>query len=367
MKAKVLGMVALLGSMTTYAKTTVEDLKLDCQYEYKILESQNYHIDNYGTRAPDFNGVAEVIEVLSIQGPDCQKIEDHYGVKVSPGAVIDLGPKGRPIGKLKYLGINHDEIGKVKHATPSQYFSFKLSNGELPWFPHFHAETVQIFHMVGTADVEALYGTKKIKDLEDKFLLKTSEKIMSSLSWGKDLQDNYIGADNSVKLKLLHLLTPKSKSAKEDFLQDLILLFSNGTKYDSSFTSGHHNIEIGKKVNALLNEFGQTKFGTPKLKVFQKNPALFADQLVSWIYFTPEKAPMLTEVELEEFLDFALEKVKVYDQVPELYEARVLQNQYVNAAKTIKKFSTYNHPTYKRPHYELSTLSEQLITEILKF
>lgn len=363
LKAGVLA-IAAFWSGVVFATTNTQDLKLNCDYEVKVLDSTNYYVDNSGTRANSYYGVLESLELLAITGADCQKLTDHYGVTFQVGEVIELGRAGFAASRVRYLDKNLDQIGTSKIVAPTQSFGYQLKNGQLPWFPTIHAESVQVLGKTGVADVKALYGTKELSSLDESFKLKSAEKIIRSMGYGKDLAKTYIGHDNQVKLKLLLQLLPQTKSSKLEYLQDILLVFDNAVQFQSTFTTGDHRVELGRVINQLLNELGQTKFGRSKLEVLQKQPALFAEQIVAWLFSQTEKAPQLNSDELELFLEFALEKVEILQQIPEVHEARVLKAQYVNAAKTIKKYASPS--SLKTPYYQLNIESEDILTKILK-
>jgi len=351
-----------LSSFSSFA-TNVNDLKLDCGGKYKILESKKYFVDNSGTRVNSYFGNEKKIQVLAISGGDCHKLVNGYGITLDIGEVLVLG-KPNGIGKLEWLGTNHEEIGMVVNFGITQNFSYKTKDGELPWFPTLHEESLNVLGKNGKANAALLYGTPELKDISDKTKNTIVEKIMQDLKWGKDFYNNYIGFYNKVKIKLALKLIPVEAEAQLEYLNNMLHVFKNITKSVTSFVTLDYRIAIGSTINKLLNKFGATKYGYTKLDVWKKNPIFFAEQLVSWVSSDIEKAPVLTEQEVEDYLSYVLDMSKKLKQVQNLYEAQVLLVQYKNSAIVIKKVAKGQN--LSSVHYALTTQASEDLEEILK-
>lgn len=357
-------LLILLLPLSVSAKIkNVNDLKLDCHGQYQVLNSTPYFMDNSGTRAPNLAGTKETISVQSLKGKDCEKLAEYYGISLSLGQTL---PYGVSTGESyeEALKLASERKGSIQSFSTTLSFSYQTKTGRLPFFPLIHKEQAHVLGLAGEGDVAALYGTPELNSLSDLQKYKVSDEIFSILEFGKSI-GSHINFYNQNLLNLALSLVPEEESYALSYLQRLLLVFNNATKYQSSLTPFSTQTNIGHAANKLLNLFGKSKFSESKLQVYKTHPMLFADQLVSWVWKETEKAPQISEEEIEQLLTYFVEKGKILVQVPpQLYEASYLLNQYKNAAKTLQKFSTGNH--LSNVTFELSDKSQELISALLE-
>jgi len=353
----------VIGSSIASAVTKASDLALDCSGTYKVLSSKPYFISNEGTRSDPRAGTSEKIEVLSVEGEDCELLKTHYNIDIYEGLELGYG---------EYTGSDYKEAvalsksrpGKVFPFKTTQHFTFKDKHGNLPLFPLAHRESAYVLGITKPADVTALYGTVAPTELSDEDKVLLYDKVRSYLETGNVLAGISPSYHYNPFINLAISLEPEDESLAKQYIQDLLLIFTNITRLKSSFTSFSPGVQFGTKINQLLNKHGESKWAT-KLEILKRNPLLFESQIVGWA-FNGEKAPQLNATDTEEFLEHALEQAQNLAKVPQVMEARYLLKQYKEAAGTI-----YRHRVKKNlrgtstTFYELTPHAESLIEQIL--
>ena len=99
-----LGLGLTLTTPASHA-TNAKDLALECVATYKVYESKDYWIPAHH-RVPDLHGTTMLYEILNLDGKDCQKLKDHYGMNF----VLNqkLGETNLPQNAI-LLGVNPSE------------------------------------------------------------------------------------------------------------------------------------------------------------------------------------------------------------------------------------------------------------------
>lgn len=356
-------MLTTMGVTSVRARAaTADDLALQCGGTYKVLTSEAYFKDNTGTRAPNFAGTDETIEVLTVVGKDCAKIAQNYGVSVKVGQVLDYGMStGEDYSAAKALA--KARLGKSFSYAATQSFTYAV-DGTLPLFPKVHEEHLQMLSLEGSADAKALYGTPAIAELSDAEILGIHQEILSIVEWGK-LYEQKSWSDQW--LEFLLAVEPKATAAKKEYAHLVVsFLFENATRFSGTFTTFSPGMVIGQKANSLLNELGGTKWAT-KMHVWKHHPLLFDSQIVSWARFDPEpaKAPLLSAEELEEWLTFAWDQVQALKKVNWVGEANTVLYQFQHAVQSIAAATKPNGS--QPPLYTLTPASEVLLAQLLAF
>ena len=342
----------LATTLNAHAKS-VNQLKLNCEVDYKVIKS-NYYYQPPHHRVPGIAGINQEVEILSIHGKDCYKLNDLYNINLYHGQ------------KLKnHILVNpHDtkpidlELGKTFTKNVSQSFLYS-SNGELPLFPLLHEEKVSIFNLQGNLNSKDVYGSKKPNELTEAEKVKLMNNIMSLINYGKNLESS-----NNTFFQLLMNFQFEEEINQKEFLNLAVLSFNNALKDKSSLATFSKAQTLGQAINKLSNELDGTKWKT-KLEVLISNPLLFDDQILSWSSSEKNKAPIVTSDELEYFLSESLDIVLKLKEVPQVSEARTLMYQYKSAAKSILKHSQLSTINWLGVKYDVSENSKQLAEEII--
>lgn len=340
--------------------TTVKDLALTCGGQYKVLSSVPYFKDNTGTRAPNFAGTNEKVLVLSVQGKDCAKLKEHYGVSVEVGQVVDFGVSTAPTLEAAQAAAKK-RLGKTLSFETSQSFSY-VSEGTLPLFPLVHGESASLLSVSGQADAKALYGTPALGDLTELQYNTVLDAVSWQIEWGKKF--HYQGWGDEW-LSLIFDMKPEAQAAKKEYAERLLLFFENATKLGGSFTTFSPCVLIGQEVNALLNELGGTQW-SGKLDVWKRHPLLFNDHLIAWARFSQgpvTKAPLLSPEDLEEYLAFALEQAEALEKVAWVGEANVFLHSFKASAGSILDATRPNGS--QPPLYVLTPKGQELADKLL--
>lgn len=352
LKAATFTLVTTLAASLAQA-TNIKDLALECVATYKVHDSKTYYIPAHH-RVPDITGATLFFEVLSLAGKDCQKLKDHYGINV----VLNqkLGDSQMPSDAV-FTGISPNQ-GKILQTSVSQSFSYESEGGELPLFPLVHNEFASFLGYHGKADTQALYGTPAYASLTDQTKLSVLQKVLTQLDYGK----HFRSYEDSNYLELLLNLGVQDLDSQKEYLQSLLLVLRNGG-YENYINSSSPAVKIVEKVNQLLFVTKGSKSATA-LEIYKKMPILFHSQAVKWA-FEVTSAPVLNAQEVEEFLSFALETSNDLKKVDQLVQARILLEQYKDAAEIILEFSGQKSHMSKT-HYELTEKSKELIQQILQ-
>lgn len=162
-------------------------------------------------------------------------------------------------------------------------------------------------------------------------------------------------------MTVLTSLPFKEEGYQKEYLQDLLMVFRNAGKYTTHFVSFIPVVHLGQKINQLVAIYGGTKWQS-KLDIYKSYPNLFQEQIIAWSFNDDGKAPVLTDKEVEQVLEFVLLEVKKLKPITEVYEAQVLKSQFEQVAEMIKKYSEGNFPG--SVHFDLNANSVQLVVEI---
>ena len=362
---KKLGLILTLSGLAVsgaqgLAKGNIDQLKLECGGIYTVEVSTPFYIPPQG-RAMARSGLNEKIKILSVEGKDCLKIKNNYGIEVSVGQSLNI-VSGSQLESKALSQLSKARLGQSFEFEATQTFKYATKSGSLPLFPTVHEEWVNILGKTGKADSAALYSTPDFSSLTDRQLMSVLQESIWQIEWGKKYQ-GYNGAFGDVWVSLIVETTQKEEKNIKQHLTDLVNVFKNISRFSGSFVSYHPGVLIGQKVNSMLNEHGTTKWST-KLQVFKANPLLFEDQIVGWSFMTKgTTAPSLTANEVDDFLAHALEVCKNLAKVPQVLEARYLLSQYKEAAKSIKLHDGETNGKLKL--YELGESANKLVAEIL--
>ncbi|MCB0403507.1 MAG: hypothetical protein KDD51_01890 [Bdellovibrionales bacterium] len=347
------------------AKTiSAKDLKLDCEGKYKVLSAVPYHKPPIG-RAPGRSGTHESVEVLSLRGSGCTELDPYYGVSVQEGDRLPFGQSiyEGSLAEAKMLAAQR--LGNVYSFSAEQHFSYQTKSGILPFFPKVHRETVSVLGLSGTLNAKKKYGSYSAEELSEDEKASLLNEAYAAINYGKKYQNTSAFGDDFLDF-ILSVKFEETPLALE-YIEDLVLLFENTSRYTSSFVSLHPGTLIAKKLNALLNAYGRSKFSS-KMQILKQHPLLFEDQIVGWAFLEKGKtAPKLTEADVVEFLSYALDQAENLAKVPQVLEARYLLQQYKEAGKTILAYSSKQSPaTYKNPEYFIvNAEAEALIASLL--
>lgn len=354
------------GAASTAATTSTKDLKLNCQGHYKVLSADPYYNSHYSPfpkryeREPEAAAI-EVIQIVDLAGADCAKLKPGYGLELFTGQKLNykaMAPGEASPENAKAFATA--EVGKIHSFAVQQQFTYQDKNGNLPLFPLAHAEFAYVLNQSGYADSQFLYGIPALEKLTDQQKMTLLEILYGLEDYGK-IYAGYAGSIGypDVFLKLILEITPTGTDAKLEYATDLKNLFINATS-ESSYYTGAPGLEIGQKLNKMLNQLGGTKWQT-KLQVVEQVPMLLDYQLVSWS--KAGEALDLNSTEIETYLAYALEQANLLVNLPQLKEARVLLNQYKNSAKSLLENS--KSPTLSGYKYDLSDQATKLIADIL--
>lgn len=352
----------------------IDDLKFNCTGKYKVTSVETeYHgpcgkfggistthkcPSNRSNLPPTTHTLTVTAEVVSINSPSCKLLNDHYGFDLKKGSVYKLTYGAH--SESEAFKIEFENKDKIKNFSSKQIFSYQDKEGELPFFPLLHQESVSLFQQNKKPDVEALYGTPK--ELTDAQKLKLTKDIMWKVSSGKNLQE--FGPHNNTKfVKLMLTLVPKEEVAQKEYAQSLLNLLGNLSEKESSVHSRDLITFVGKAVHNLFEKIDGTKWKT-KLEVYQDNPVLFDDSVLPWT-FSSKELPIFSKEEMEDFLAHSLEQVEILSQVKNVHAAFVLKLQYQNAAQGIQLHSKVKEAPNK--YFELSEESLDLIDQIITF
>ncbi|MEZ4750877.1 MAG: hypothetical protein R3B54_09730 [Bdellovibrionota bacterium] len=364
---RLLGVLALVMSAPKLAnaKTTyTKDLKLECQGEYKVLSAVPYYNAPMG-RAPGRSGTHETVEVLSLEGSGCDLLAPYYGVEIEEGDQLSFGKSIYEGSLAEAKALAAARLGNTYPFSVEQHFSFQTKYGTLPFFPTVHQESVSVLSLTGTLDAKKMYGSLPVAELADNTKMKLLNEAYGAIDYGKKYQS--ISADSDDFLSFILGVDFAEEDLALEYIQDLILLFENTSRFTSSFVSLHPGTQIGKKLNQLLNSYGKSKFSS-KLDVFKRTPLLFEGQIIGWAFLEKGKSvPELNEEEVVDFLTHALEQAENLAKVPQVIEARYLLQQYKEAGGTVLAYSNKQPPaTYKHPEYfVVNAEAEAFITQLL--
>ena len=350
-----LGLGLTLTTSVSHA-TKAKDLALECVATYKVHESKDYWIPAH-YRVPDQHGTTMLYEILNLEGKDCQKLKDHYGMNI----VLNqkLGETNLPNNAI-FLGVNPKE-GQILKTAVTQQFKYQTDTGELPLFPMVHSEEASLLGYSGQANSKALYNTPTYASLSDQQKLSVLDTVMVHIQYGK-VFTNY--NDSSSFLDLLLNIDVTDLNSQKEYLQDLLLVISNIQKKNHNFTTLSPGKLVAQKINQLLYITKGTQWA-PAIEVYQTNPVLFHSQVVQWAFLSDmTKAPVLNAAEVESFLSYALETSINLKKVNQLLEARILLNQYQEATKVILYFSG-EKKHIAEAQYDLTEKSKELIQQIL--
>jgi hypothetical protein len=337
----------------------ISELALDCHGVYQVISSSAAFTPapNYPTRAPivAHAGANEKIKIVSLKGSGCQALKPYYSVDLQMGMELDHYNSTYPATAEQSSIFAKHEMGKTYSFKVGQSFAYQLANGDLPFFPLINSEVVTVLGLYGKANSKLLYGTPTLSELDDVSKSKIAYQLFGMIDWGIKYQGtNY---DTDQWLDLLVSLDFKDQELALKQISDLVLVFNNMTKLKTQFYTYSASNAVSKKVSSLLNKYGQSKWAK-KIDILKMNPALLTEQGVNWS--TSAEVLNLTSAEIEDFLQHALIKVQALNQVLEVHEAVVLKEQYQGAASALKAT-----PLDQNKHFELSPLSENLITSIL--
>jgi hypothetical protein len=362
MSIKFIVLSTVLAVSARAGATTAQDLALTCGGHYKVLTSVPYFKDNTGTRAPNFAGTNETIEVLDVAGSGCKILADYYGLSVKVGQVLDYGVG---TGESYEAAVEQAKLrqGQTFPFSTEQHYTYLAKDGTLPLFPLVHEEHATLLNLWGSPNVKTLYGTPDLADLTDAELAGIYQEIMGQKGYGKTYHYNDHG---DAWLSLALKLKPHELDAQKEYATNLVNLFQNVTIGAGSFVTLSAGKSVGETLNSLLNELGGTKWA-PKLLVWKQNPLLFDDQIVGWARFETvvTKAPLLNEAELEEFLTFALETAQTLKLVQWVPGAWQKIGEFKTAAKSILVASHANGP--QPPLYVLTPKAQELAQTLAEF
>lgn len=345
---------------TVYSK----DLKLDCHGEYKVLKAEPYYKPPMG-RAPGRSGTHETVKVLSLDGPGCELLEPNYKIEIQIGDELPYGQSIYEGSFLEAKALASQRLGNTYPFSAEQHFGYQTKYGTLPFFPTLHQESLSILGKTRTLDAQKTYGSLTVSELADSDKTKLLKEAYSAIEYGKKYQS--ISADSDDFLGFILAVSFEKEDLVLQYIEDLILLFENTTRYTSSFVSLHPGTQIGAKLNELLNTYGKSKFSS-KIEVLKRNPLLFEDQIVGWAFLKNGiSVPKLTESETVDFLVTALEEAENLAKVPQVLEARYLLQQYKEAGKTILAYSNKQPPAMYKKHeyFVVNAEAESLIHSLL--
>ena len=223
-----------------------------------------------------------------------------------------------------------------------------------------HSEWASLLGYSGKANSTALYNTPAYARLSDQQKLFVLDTVMEHIQYGK-VFTNY--NDSSSFLDLLLNIDVTEINSQRDYLQDLLLVMSNIQKKNHNFTTLSPGKMVAQKINQLLYITKGTQWSSA-IEVYQKYPVLFHSQVVQWALSDVTKAPVLNAAEVESFLSYALETSINLKKVNQLLEARILLNQYQDAAKVILYFAGEKQHIAE-VQYDLTEKSKELIQQIL--
>ncbi len=351
----------VIAAMITFSSNVfaarTSDFKLDCKAYYHVYDQVKYVIPAHH-RVPDISGGGMIYEITSLQGKDCTKLKEYYGMNVILNQ--KLGDVKVP---MEAIGVQPGkDIGKDLQVEVEQNFSYVSTyEEELPLFPLVHNEYVYLLSFSGKADVQKLYGVPAFENLTDKQLEVVQDKILSELEYGKIYADSYAIDSKEGFMTLLTSLPFKEEAFQKEYLQELLNVFRNAGKYTTHFVSFIPVVQLGQKINQLISIYGGAKWQT-KLDIYKNYPNLFQEQIIAWSFNDDGKAPVLTAEEVEQVLAFILFEIKKLKPITEVYEAQVLKSQFEQAAEMIEKFSEGNYPG--TVHFNLNANSVRLVEEI---
>lgn len=351
---------------------TTKELTLNCGGTFRVLTSKAYEHANPPRLGGSTYGIHETVEVTSITGPHCEKLEPGYGVAIKVGQIhqvnawervdsTSVGLTPEEYATIKKLpSIAQGRIGKTFSFKAKQHFDFvKSKTNELPLFPLVHSEYVTVLSMGGQANVQKLYGTPMV--LSDQQIVLLLRKLQGLVS----LEESSF--DDDVFLGALLMLTPKSLGVYKEYANILVNLFEAQSKKRSTVYAYSSIVSIGKKLNAVLGLSNGSKYQT-QLQILQEQPLLLSEPVISEILGQPTFAPQLTAPQIEAFLHFAYEKsVALKAATPQHYELAVLRAQYKLAGVSIAK---YSKEFVKGPHklpaaFTLTAKAAQLLQALL--
>lgn len=344
--------------------TQSKELALHCGGEYEVLSAAPYHVPPHG-RAPGRSGTHEKIKVLSVEGPDCDKLQAYYGIHLEAGAALDYGVSQGETSLASAKLLAASRVGNTYPYQAKQTFGYETKAGSLPLFPKIHQESLQVLSLQGQANSQLLYGTPAMETLTESELLELLNEAYWAIDSGKKYQGHSVYSDDFLDF-ILNVQLEQEGSIQE-YMEDLLRLFKNTSRYTSSFVTLHPGTLIGKKLNQLFNLHGKSKFST-QMTALKNHPLLFESQIIGWAFIekgTP--VPNLTEAQVVEFLEHALVQSQNLANVPQVLEARYLLGQYKEAAKTILRYSA-KQPPAQYPHKEyfvVNAEAEALIASIL--
>jgi len=316
--------------------TNIEDLALECYGTYQVDSSHPYFISNEGTRALPRAGTSETITVLSQEGKDCQKLATFYGVQLDVGQQLAYGI-GTGGSYEAAVAAAENRIGKVFSYAVSQSFTYVGIHGKLPLFPVVHSEEATLLGVSGQADAAGLYGSTPVEDLTIEHKRQLLDIVAVNLDYGKVFQSRLPGNFGAF-LGLLPDLQPDLGSPEmASFINTLLLIFNNVSKYSGGFVTFAPGVHLGNQVNALLNA-GQVE-DERKLRIWQRYPLLFDAQIVSWGRISREYSiPQPDSEQITEILIYSKELSERLANVPEVVEARMKLAQHQHQARTLLKY-----------------------------
>jgi hypothetical protein len=347
--------------------TTTKDLKLNCGGAYRVLTSVPFY-EKHALRLGGYTtGLNETVQVTVVQGADCAKLEPGYQIDLKVGQLHKIQSYVNGVNGFSDLTggqLSYSQLAPIAKARIGQQFPFQvqqvfgLVNNQtqlLPLFPLLHSETVFALSLQGQANAQKLYGTPGVLNDQQNLLL--MDKIAQILVYEPQAYADYqfYGA--------LFGLTPKSLPAYQEYTNTLLDLFEKNTRETTKLYNYSSNAVLGKKLNAVIQLSGGTKFKT-QLQILQEQPLLLSEDIIADLFGEPSAAPALSAPAIEAFLGFALEKgiaLKVVGN--QVWEAQALFYQYKIAGQSIVKYSKpfVNGPVKHVAVFALTQKSVQLL------
>jgi hypothetical protein len=350
---------------------TTNDLKLNCGGAYRVLTSVPFYQDHAPRLGGYTIGLNETVQVTAVKGADCAKLEPGYQISLKEGQLHKIsshvtdknGYNGLKNGQLEYAQLAPLAKARIGQQFPFQVQQvFGLVNSTthlLPLFPLLHNETVFALSLEGQANAQKLYGTPAV--LNDQQNILVMDKIAQILAYEPQGYAEY------EFYAALFGLAPKSLAVYQEYANALLDLFVQNTKDATKLYNFSSPVVLGKKLNAVIQLSGGTKFKT-QLQILQEHPLLLSEEVIADLFGEPSAAPALSAAAVEAILGFALEKSIALKSVGnQVWEAQALFYQYKMAGQSIAKYSKpfVNGPVKHAAVFALTEKSVQLLQALL--
>lgn len=239
-------------------------LKIDCQAElivtgYDNVGTTSGFVDRAGKHHPPIGYATLHLKLQNLNG-GCAEMKEKLGVDV---AVLNFEHWFSTVStdKDEIAKQAAAHIGEVKAIKTQQYFSYQDENGNLPFFPLMHSETIIVDNQNIQVDTAQAYGIW----LDEDGKIQLTEMILKYL---KSNQTNKILYSQLVAALVDHL--PEFEINLNVYLAQVLAIFTqleenhiiveNGFNWDANLSS------LASDINALTHKYpAYYQFKIPQL------------------------------------------------------------------------------------------------------